>query len=61
MKMNVFEIGAMLSVRPYQRFLVFVISPNYDTVITTSFFVLMLGSNGYFLTFNVDGRDARIE
>ena len=38
----------MLSIRLYQRFFIFVISPDYDTVITKSFFVLMLdsGRNG---------------
>ena len=50
MKMNDFEIEAMLSIRLYQRFSIFVISPDYDTVITKSFFVLMLDSEGYFLT-----------
>ena len=61
MKMNVFEIEAMLSIRLYQRFFIFVISPDCDTVITKLFFVLMLDSNGYFLTVNVDGRNTRIE
>ena len=56
MKMKVFEIEAMLSVRLYQRFLIFVISPDYDTVITKSFFVLVLDSDGFFLTINVVGR-----
>ena len=56
MKMNDFEIEAMLSIRLYQRFLIFVISPDYDTVITKSFFVLMLDSEGYFRTINVVGR-----
>ena len=46
----------MLSICLYQRFLIFVISPDYDTVITKSFFVLMLDSEGYFLTINVIGR-----
>ena len=44
---------AMLSIRLYQRFLSFVISPDYDTVKTKSFFVLMLDSEGYYLTINV--------
>ena len=44
MKMNDFEIEAMVSIRLYQRFFMFVISPDYDTVITKSFFVLMLDS-----------------
>ena len=35
---------AMLSIRLYQRFSISVISPDYDTVITKSFFVLMLDS-----------------
>ena len=47
--MNDFEIEAMLSIRLYQRCFIFVISPDYDTVITKSFFVLMLDSEGYFL------------
>ena len=47
---------AMLSIRLYQRFLISVILPDYDTVITKSFFVLMLDSEGYFLTINVVGR-----
>ena len=47
---------AMLSIRLYQRFLSFVISPDYDTVITKSFFVLMLDSEGYYLTIDVVGR-----
>ena len=47
---------AMLSIRLYQRFFIFVISPDYDTVITKSFFALMLDSGGYFLTNNVVGR-----
>ena len=41
MKMKVFEIEAMLSICLYQRFLIFVIWPDCDTVITKSFFVLM--------------------
>ena len=49
MKMNVFEIEAILSTRLYQRFFIFVISPDYDTVITKLFFVLILDSEGYFL------------
>ena len=56
MKMNHFEIETMLSIRLYQRFLMFVISPDYDTVMTKSFFVLILDSEGYFLTINVVGR-----
>ena len=56
MKMNDFEIEAMLSIRFYQRFFIFVISPDYDTVIEKSFFVLMLDSEGYFLTVDVVGR-----
>ena len=47
---------AMLSIRLYQGFFIFVISPDYDTVITKSFFVLMLDSEGYYLTINVVGR-----
>ena len=47
---------AMLSIRLNQRFLISVILPDYDTVITKSFFVLMLDSEGYFLTINVVGR-----
>ena len=31
---------AMLSIRLYQRFLISVISPDYDTVVTKSFFCL---------------------
>ena len=61
MKMKDFEIEAMLSIRLYQRFLVFVISPDYDNVIAKSFFVLMLDSEGYFLTINVVEEIARIE
>ena len=56
MKMNDSEIEARRSTRLYQRFLIFVISPDYDTLITNSFFVLMLDSEGYFLTINVVGR-----
>ena len=41
MKISVFEIEAMLSVRLYQRFFIFVISSDYDTVITKSFFVII--------------------
>ena len=37
MKMNDFEIEAMLSIRLYQRFSIFVILPDYDTVITKLF------------------------
>ena len=39
LKMIYFEIEAMLSIRLYQRFLIFVISPDYDTVMTKSFFL----------------------
>ena len=56
MKISVFEIEAMLSIRLYQRFFIFVISPVYDTVITKSFFVLMLDSEDYFLAISVVGR-----
>ena len=38
------------------NFCIFVISPDYDTVITKSFFVLMLDSEGYFLTIDIVGR-----
>ena len=48
---------AMLSIRLYQRFLISVISLDYDTVITKSFFVLMLDSEGYYLTINVVGTE----
>ena len=53
----------MLSIRLCQRFLILVISPDYDTVIAKSFFVLILNSEDYFLTFNVVGRSCphRIE
>ena len=37
----------------YQRFFIFIILPDYDTVITKLFFVPMLDSEGYFLTINV--------
>ena len=57
MKMNGFEVKAMLSIRLYQRFLIFVFSPDYDTVITKSLFVLMLDSEGYYLTINVVGTE----
>ena len=50
MKMNVFEIEAMLSIRLLPAILIFVFSPDYDTVITKSLFVLMLDSEAYFLT-----------
>ena len=50
MKMNVSEIEALLSIRLYQQFFIFVISPDYDTVITNSLFVPMLDSEGYFFT-----------
>ena len=56
MKMNVVEIEAMLSIRLYQRFLIFVLSPDDDTMITKSFFVLMLDSEDYYLTINAVGR-----
>ena len=56
MKMNDFEIEAMLSYHLYQRFFILVISPDYDTVITKSFFVLMLDCENYFPTTNVVGR-----
>ena len=56
MKMNDLEIEAMLSIRLYQRFFIFVILPDYDIVITKLFFVLMLDSESYFLTINVVGR-----
>ena len=57
MKMNDFEVEAMLSIRLYQRFLIFVFSPDYETVITKSFFALMLDSEGYYLTINVFGTE----
>ena len=50
MKMNVFEIEAMLSIRLYHQTFIFVISPDYDTVITKSLFVPMLDSEGYIFT-----------
>ena len=51
MRVNVFEIKAMLSIRLYQRFFIFAISFNYDSVITKSSFVLLIfDSEGYFLT-----------
>ena len=53
MIMNELEIEAMLSIRLYQRFFVFVILHDYDTGITKSVFVLMLDNEGYFLTINV--------
>ena len=56
MKMDDFEIEAMLFIHLSQRFLIFVISHDYDTVITKYFFVLMLDSDGYFLIMNVVGR-----
>ena len=52
MKMYDFEVEAMLSIRLYQRFLIFVFSPDYETVIMKSFFAFMLDSEGYFLTIN---------
>ena len=64
MKLNVFEIEAMLSIYLYQRFLMSVISPDCrNNVITKSFFVLRLDSEVYFLTINVIGRSCphRIE
>ena len=56
MKMNDFEVEAMLSIRLYKRFFIFVILPDHDTVITKLFFFLMLDSEGYFLTINAVGR-----
>ena len=56
MKMNNFEIEAILSIRVYQRSFIFVIPPDYDTVITKSLFDLMLDSEAYFLTINVVGK-----
>ena len=56
MKTKDFEIEVMLSIRLYQRCFIFVISPDYDTVIMKSFFVLMLDSDGCFLTINAVGR-----
>ena len=47
----------MLSIRLYQRFLIFVFSPDYETVITKSFFVLILDSEGCYLTINVVGTE----
>ena len=41
MKMNIFEIEAMLSICLYQLFLTFVISFDCDTLITKSHFVLI--------------------
>ena len=38
MRVNIFEIEAVLSIRLYQSFLCFVISLDYDTVITKSSF-----------------------
>ena len=38
----------MLSIRLNQQFLIFVISPDYDTVITQSLLILMIDSKGYF-------------
>ena len=57
MKVNDFEIEVMLSIRLYQRLFIFVISPDYDTVITKQLFVLMLDSEGYYLTINVVGTE----
>ena len=57
LKMRYFEIEAMLSIRLYQRFLIFVFSPDYETVITKSFFVLILDSEGCYLTINVVGTE----
>ena len=50
----------MLSIRLYQRFLIFAISPDYRD---KSLFVLMLDSEGYLLAINVVGRSCphRIE
>ena len=48
---------ALLSVRLYQRFLIFVFSPDYETVIKKSFFALMLDSEGCYLTINVVGSE----
>ena len=48
---------AMLSIGLYQRFFISVISPDYDAVITKSFFVLKLDSEGYYMTINVVGRE----
>ena len=56
MKMNDFEIEAMLSIHLYQRLFILVISPDYDTMTTKSIFVLMLDSEGCFPTMNVVGR-----
>ena len=61
MKLKVFEIKAMLSIRLPQRFFIFVISPDYrDNEIT---FIQMLDSEGCFLAINVVGRSCprRIE
>ena len=41
MKMIIFEIEAMLFIRLYQRFFIFVISADYDIVTTKYFFVLI--------------------
>ena len=61
MKLKVFEIEVMLSIRLYQRFFIFVISPDYRD--SESLFVLMLDIEGYFLAINVVGRSCphRIE
>ena len=50
METSVFEIEAMLSIRLYQRFCILIISHDYDAVIAKSFLVLILDSEGYFLT-----------
>ena len=46
MRMNVFEI--MLSIRLYQRFLIFVIPFDCDTMITESFFFVLILLCGLF-------------
>ena len=46
MRMNVFEI--MLSIRLYQRFLIFVILFDCDTMITESFFFVLILLCGLF-------------
>ena len=55
------KIGSWLAMLPiirlYQRFFISVILPDNDTVITKSFFVLMLDSDGYFLTIDVVGTE----
>ena len=61
MKLKVFEIEAMLSIRFHQRFQS--LQFRLITVITKSLFILMLDSEGYFLAINVVGRSCphRIE